>query len=78
MERRERDFDTGEITYGGGFSDIAAKIAAKLTEKTASKLASKAAEKLVEKGAGKVVRKQASLWVKRSTTNLKRNRRQKT
>ena len=54
MERRERDPDTGEITYGSGFSDVLAKIGKKLTGKTASKLASKAAEQLVEKGAERV------------------------
>ena len=64
IERRERDPDTGEMApseagafgslVGEGFSDVFAKIAAKLTGKTAKKLATKAAEKLVEKGAEKV------------------------
>ena len=50
-ERRNRNFDTGEITYGSVFFDT---LVSKLTGKTASKLASKAAEKLIEKGAEKV------------------------
>ena len=60
-ERRERDPDTGEITFGGGFADVFSKVAAKLTGKTASKLASKAAEKLIEKGAEKVGEKTGEL-----------------
>ena len=60
IERRERDPDTGEIV-GEGFSDVFAKIAAKLTGKTAKKLATKAAEKLVEKGAEKVGEKTGQL-----------------
>ena len=51
MERRARDPDTGEITYGSGLWQ---KIVTRLTGKTTSKLASKAAEKLAEKGAENV------------------------
>ena len=57
MKRRERNPDTGEITYGSGFSDVLAKIGKKLTGKTALKLASKTAEKLVEKDAERVEEK---------------------
>ena len=51
--RRERNPDTGEISYieGVGFFS---PLASKLTGKTASKLASKAAEKLIEKGSEKI------------------------
>ena len=51
-ERRERDPDTGEMSFvqtGAGISDIFGKVAAKLTGKTAKKLAAKVAEKRVEK-----------------------------
>ena len=63
IERRERDPDTGEMAslVGEGFSDVFAKIAAKLTGKTAKKLATKAAEKLVEKGAEKIGEKTGQL-----------------
>ena len=67
IERRERDPDTGEMApseaslVGEGFSDVFAKIAAKLTGKTAKKLATKAAEKLVQKGAEKVGEKTGQL-----------------
>ena len=57
-ERRERDPDTGEISYtnivGSGLGDMFSKVVSKLTGKTASKLANKAAQKLIEKGAEKV------------------------
>lgn len=55
MERRERNPDTGEVSYSGsGFYDVLAKIGTKLTGKTAKKLASKATEKVIEKGAEKI------------------------
>ena len=51
-ERRERDPDTGEMSFvqtGAGISDIFWKVATKLTGKTAQKLASKAAKKELKK-----------------------------
>ena len=69
MERRIRDFDTGEYYYqevfdpqtGSGFMDVLSNIGAKLTGKTAQKLATKATEKIVEKGSEKIGEKTGEL-----------------
>ena len=69
MERRIRDFDTGECYYqdvfdsqiGSGFMDVLSNIGAKLTGETAKKLASKATEKIVEKGSEKIGEKTGEL-----------------
>ena len=69
MERRIRDFDTGENYYqdvfdsqtGSGFMDVLSNIGAKLTGETAKKLASKATEKIVEKGSEKIGEKTGEL-----------------
>ena len=69
MERRIRDFDTGEYYYqevfdsqtGSGFMDVLSNIGTKLTGKTAQKLATKATEKIVEKGSEKIGEKTGEL-----------------
>ena len=69
MERRIRDFDTGEYYYqevfdsqtGSGFMDVLSNIGSKLTGKTAQKLATKATEKIVEKGSEKIGEKTGEL-----------------
>ena len=74
MERRERNFDTGEITYSlgsGFFGNLAAKITGKTAKKLATKMAEKGVEKIGEKTGEMIGEKIYNKFTKKPVTEMK-------